>query len=127
MSSQLNKLKRLDNKLTEVVPVGSGDNLVRIKVSDREHRAALISNAKKLKDHPQFNNIFISRDFTFIQRRDKARQRELQRLASGGTDPSNPSVQSQALGAIALPIAGNQNSLGATVHSSSGTLAPNFQ
>ena len=79
--------------VSDVVPLGTGGNLCRIQVLNKDERFALLASSKNLKNCSEFSNVYISRDLTFNQRRDLARKREL--LRSGReNDPQNSQSQS---------------------------------
>ena len=53
-----------------VYRIPSQSNMFRIKITDTETRRKILLNAKKLKDHDNFRNVYISRDLTFVQRQE---------------------------------------------------------
>ena len=53
-----------------VYRIPSQSNMFRIKITDTEARRKILLNAKKLKDHENFKNVYISRDLTFVQRQE---------------------------------------------------------
>lgn len=59
--------------MTEVVRISSATDLFRGKVVDDGLRRHILDNAKKLKDSEHFGSVYIRRDLTYHQRREKVR------------------------------------------------------
>ena len=62
--------------------------MFRVNVPSRTIKQQLLTEANKLKNHPSFSNIFISRDLTFKQREELKLRR--QNLRSDGNNGSLP-------------------------------------
>ena len=71
-----------------VYRIPSQSGMFRIKIPDTETRRKILLNAKNLKDHENFKNVYISRDLTFVQRQEfrarRAQSNQNPRLVSGG-------------------------------------------
>ena len=74
--------------LTSVVCINRGRGMFRVNVPCRTIKQQLLTEANKLKNHPSFSNIFISRDLTFKQREELKLRR--QNLRSDGNNGSLP-------------------------------------
>ena len=59
----------------EIFCINRDQCMYRVKFVDRDIKNALLTNARKLKDDAQFNNIFLSRDLAFLQRQEIAARR----------------------------------------------------
>ena len=74
--------------------------MFRIKVSDVEARKNILLNAKQLKNTANYRNIYVSRDLTYLQRKELRDRRALLGYASGsnatriGGDPSSINMPS---------------------------------
>ena len=66
-----------------VVSVNQQTNMFRIKVSDADLRKNMLSNAKQLKNTANYRNIYISRDLTYLQRKELRDRRAASGYASG--------------------------------------------
>ena len=88
--------------------VNRESGMFRVAIRDNNLRKDILSNSKRLKDIPEFRQIYISRDFTYVQRQEM-RARRLERLQGEGNDHNGNSDSqpplSVASGANIAPIA----------------------
>ena len=93
-----------------VVSVNQQANMFRIKLSDGEARKNILLNAKQLKNTANYRNIYISRDLTYLQRKEMRDRRAASGYASGsnatrigGDSSSIPSVSVGVASNISIP------------------------
>ena len=90
----------------QVDPIQNQPNMFRVKILDNETRKNLVLNSKKLKDNPNYKNVYVSRDLTFMQRQELRARRTLGRsestthvsTANGAMAPHSFSAQGAGLG-----------------------------
>ena len=89
--------------------------MYRVTFQDKAARVAILPLAKNLKNIPQFDRIFLSRDLTYMQRQELIRKRALDRdrrnISEGSTGiatgaNSTPVAQSDALLSSSAPVSG---------------------
>ena len=93
-----------------VISVNQQANMFRIKLSDGEARKNILLNAKQLKNTANYRNIYISRDLTYLQRKEMRDRRAASGYASGsnatrigGDSSSIPSVSVGVASNISIP------------------------
>ena len=74
--------------------------MYRVKIANVQWRDSVLVDAKNLKDSDLYNNVYIARDLTFLQRQDqrslRARRRATNTVARVPVGPvSTPSQESQ--------------------------------
>ena len=54
--------------LTDVHCISQQRKMYRVRIGIKNDRAEILENSKRLKDNPNYKNVFISRDLTYSQR-----------------------------------------------------------
>ena len=99
----------------DVFCINRDTNMYRVTFQDKAARVAILPLAKNLKNIPQFDRIFLSRDLTYMQRQELIRKRASDRsrmnvpegspgIATGAN--STPVAQSDALLLSSAPVTG---------------------
>lgn len=83
----------------EVVPdsvkaVPNTQDMFRFTVLDDDTRSKLLTSAKKMRNFPEYNNVYLNRDLTYMQRKD-LRER---RLARNRENPNSQTAERQPQG-----------------------------
>ena len=86
----------------DVFCINREKKIFRVTLVSKDHKAELVSKAKSLKDHPEFSNVFISRDLTYKQRQELIEKREVSRSQSNNALLGPPSAILS--GANSIPV-----------------------
>ena len=95
-------LPEVDGEISgDVFCINRERKIYRVTMASKNHKAELVSKAKSLKDHPEYGNVFISRDLTFKQRQELKAKRDASR---SHTSSSRLAPFPQLSGANATPV-----------------------
>ena len=114
-----------NTEFTNVFCINRERNIYRVDVSNKERRLALLNNARNLKDHNEFSNVYINKDLTLTQRRENAKRRILSRglnnranrnLANANTAPNSAGDHAPNPNITPSPALGIDGAVGGNFH-----------
>ena len=75
----------------QLIPNTTNNKMYRIKITDDDSRNQLLANAKNIRNLPDYDSVYISRDLTYKQRQDLYHKRQAK--ATSNTNQTNISAQ----------------------------------